>query len=99
MKSTNPTTFLTQCNLSSVLYTICIQHYESLQKADKSLPNLPHFVSESIHEVTKNISKIVNDSFTEEEYWKNIQEVSSMVNQTLEIYNNQKSTGESNEQS
>lgn len=81
-----PSRFITQCNLSSVLYSICIQHHDSLKKEDPNNPDLPHFITESIHSICQNLAKIVNNDFTDVDYWNAIQNDSSIIKQILESY-------------
>jgi hypothetical protein len=64
--------YITQCNLSSVLYNICLEHHRSLKKDNPEIPDLPHFISESIHDITKALSKILNNNIYDTDYWHQI---------------------------
>ena len=81
----DPLTFLTQTNLSSVLYNVCIQHYEDKKKDNPDKPLLPHFVSESLHLIIQDIAKIINNDFCETAYWENIKNNASMTKQVIEL--------------
>ena len=81
-----PSRFITQCNLSSVLNSICMQHYESLKKDDPDSADLPHFITESVHSICQNLAKIINNDFTDIDYWAAIQNDSAIVRKVLESY-------------
>lgn len=92
-----PSSFLTQCNLSSVLHSICMQHHSSLKKDNPNVPDLPHFVSESIHSICSDLAKIVNNNSINTDYWNSIQNTSSLVSTVINNYS--KTAGEKNEES
>jgi len=81
---TQSESFHLQSNLSSVLYNVIITHYQSLQKDNPNKENLPAFVSEALHLIAQDVSKIVNVNTYDKNLWENIELNSRLVKEILQ---------------
>lgn len=76
--------FHTQANLSQTLNAILLQHYNDLnKKEDQPTTSLPAFVLESLHQISFNLAGVVNNDFSNINYWRNISAYSELVQEIL----------------
>jgi hypothetical protein len=90
----SPNSFHTQSNLSATLYAICIEHHSSVPKPAEASNKLPEFVSESVHIICQNIAKLMNEDFSNTEYWENIEQHSKLAKEIIENNTKPKTDGE-----